>query len=102
MKTNLISVVAVAILGLLGFFGYDIVQDRQNSVFTEDSVPAYADWTPYPSAETKPKFILPPKICPKVKRIRYGKDYMAVKVESKDGEIGWVFYGHAFRISRAR
>jgi hypothetical protein len=85
------------LLGVLGFVGYDIIQDRQNLVFTEGSVPAYADWTPYPSKEIKHKFVLPPKSNPKVRRIRYGKDYMAVKVESKDGEIGWIFYGEAFR-----
>lgn len=98
----LITAVALAIVGLLGIVGYDIIQDRQNSVLTEGPVPAYADWTPYPSKEMKSKFVLPPRSGARVKRIRYGKDYMAVKVESKGGEIGWIFYGQPFRISKAR
>ena len=101
IRVILIIAVALPILGVLSFIGYDIIQDRQNYLFTEGAVPAYTDWTPYPSKETKPKFVIPPKSSPKVKRIRYGKDYMAVKVETKDGKVGWIFCGQAFRLNKA-
>lgn len=97
----LIASIAILAIGAGGFVGYDIFQDRQNIVVTEESVPAYPDWQPYPSKEMKPVFLLPAKTDVKVKRIRYGKDYMAIKVESEKGDMGWIFYGHSFRIKQA-
>ncbi len=98
--TVLISLVTLAVVGTAGFIGYDIFQDRQHIVLTDESVSAYTDWEPYPTKEMKPIFILPPKTSAKVKRIRYGKDYMAIKVESQNGQIGWIFSGQPFNIKK--
>ena len=98
----LIAVVVLPAVGIAAFVGYDIVQDRQHIVFTEESVPAYTDWKPYPTKETKPLFILPPKSNAKVKRIRHGKDYMAIKVENEKGQVGWIFYGPALKIKKVK
>ncbi len=86
-----ISTVSLAVVGLAGFIGYDIIQDRQHIVLTDESVSAYTDWEPYPTKQMKPIFMLHPKISTKVKRIRYGKDYMAIKVEGQNGQVGWIF-----------
>ena len=92
----LISVVAILLIMIGGLVGYDIYKDRQNIVVTEESVPAYADWEPYPTKLQKPVFTLPPQAILNVKRIRYGKDYMAVRVETQEGQSGWIFSGFSF------
>jgi hypothetical protein len=101
-KTLVILIVVVAIpsLGIAGFIGYDILQDRQHILVTEGPVPAYPDWERYPPSGMKPGFVIPPDTTLRVKRIRYGKDYMAVRVQSEKGETGWVFYGSGFKIKK--
>jgi len=96
----LIAVVALPIVGITAYVGYDILQDRQHIVVTEEPVPAYADWQPYPTKEMKPLFMLPAKTDTKVRRIRYGKDYMAIKVQSEKGQMGWIFYGKTIKIKK--
>ena len=91
-----ISVVSILLTIIGGLFGYDIYKDRQNVVVTEELVPAYADWEPYPTKLQKPVFTVPPQAIMNVKRIRYGKDYMAVRVETQEGESGWIFSGFSF------
>jgi hypothetical protein len=92
----LIAIVATLLIVIGSLVGYDIFQDRQNIVITEESIPAYSDWEPYPTKLQKPMFTLPPQTILKVKRIRYGKDYMAVCVETQERESGWIFSGFSF------
>jgi len=98
----LILVLALAVIGTAACIGYDIFRDRQHTVLTDGSVPAYTDWQPYPTKEMKPIFMLPPKTSSKVKRIRYGKDYMAIKVESQNSQVGWIFSGQPFKLKKAK
>lgn len=95
-----VLVIAILLIGAGGFLGYDIFQDRQHVVVTKESVPANSDWEPYPSREMKPVFVLQSNTRAKVNRIRYGKDYMALKVETSGGEIGWTFHGDSFRVEK--
>lgn len=65
-------------------------RDRQHKIIVKELVPVYTDWEPYPFKDQKPEFILTKQDTVKVKRIRYGKDYMAVRIETRDGKSGWV------------
>ncbi|MGD0169770.1 MAG: hypothetical protein ABSE54_08610 [Smithella sp.] len=103
MKKVLITIFAAIIIlsiGIGGMIGYDIHQDQQNTIITSAPVPAYADWEPCPTKEMKPIFTLSANTITNVKRIRYGKDYMALRVAGPKGEQGWVFYGSSFRIKK--
>jgi hypothetical protein len=97
----LIFAIAVPLIGAGGFVGFDILQDRQQIAITKESVPAYSDWEPYPSIGMKHLFVLQANTKEKVNRIRYGKQYMAVRVENTRGEIGWIFYRHLFSLENA-
>jgi hypothetical protein len=98
----LIAVVVLPVVAIAAFVGYDIVQDRQHIVLTEQSVLAYTDWKTYPTKQMKPIFTLAANTNAKVKRIRHGKDYMAIKVQSENGQVGWIFYGQSsFKIQKA-
>ncbi len=98
------AIVAIAVLiaafGIAGFLVYDVYQDRQNTVVCNGPVPVYADWEPYPTKAQKPSYVLPAQAILKVKRIRYGKDYMAVRVETQKGESGWIFSGFSFAMKK--
>jgi hypothetical protein len=96
-----IAALAILIVALFCFVGYDILQDRKYNVLAGDSVPAYPDWEQYHSKDMKPVFILLPDTTVRVKRIRYGKDYMAIRVQNATGEEGWIFHGPAFRLEKS-
>ena len=103
IRAILLAFVVIPSLGIGILIGYDILLDRQNFVVTEEAIPAYTDWETYPSKEMKPIFVLSAKTDAKVKRIRYGKDCMVVRVENEKGEMGWIFYnGRSFRIKPGR
>ena len=97
----LICVVVVASLCTGLMVGYDIFRDRQNIIATEAPIPAYTDWKPYPGKDQTPLFVLPANARVRAKRIRYGKDYMAVRVQDEEGRSGWIFSGYSFRLKKA-
>ena len=98
----MIKKVLIAIVGLflimMCFLAYDIYQDRQNKIIFTGTVPVYADWEPYPK-DQQPILILSTEEIVKVKRIRYGKDYMAILVETQNGQSGWIFSGYSFNLT---
>ncbi len=96
IRNIIISILIIVAIAIGCFVGYDIYQDRQNNLVLNEPVPVYANWRPYPTKEQKPIFILPAQATVKVKRIRYGKDYMAVRVETQTGKSGWIFTGFSF------
>jgi hypothetical protein len=68
---------------------FDIYKDRQHKI-------KIIGWT---DLQTKPSTSdyeiikkLPPNSQVKVLRIIYGKDYMAIKVETADGQKGWIIF----------
>ena len=74
----------------------DIREDRQHTLVAVSPLHVYEDndfWTKgQPIARVAPDARLP------VRRIRYGKDYMAVKVRLEDGREGWAFSGDPFTL----
>ncbi len=95
----MIKKVLIVIVGLflimMCFLAYDIYQDRQIKIIFTGAVPVYADWKPYP-IDQQPILMLSPEAIVKVKRIRYGKDYMSILVETQNGQSGWIFSGFSF------
>jgi hypothetical protein len=75
----LIIAIAILLIGAGGFVSYDIFQDRQHIVVTKEPVPVHLDWEPYHSGEMEPLFVLQANTKAKIKKIRYGKDYMSVR-----------------------
>ena len=96
IRNIIILILIIVAIAIACFVGYDIYEDRQNKLVLNGTVPVYADWHPYPTKEQKPIFILSAQATVKVKRIRYGKDYMAVRVETQAGKSGWIFTGFSF------
>lgn len=95
VKLSLI-VSCVVLLIVLGVWRMDIISDRANSVNITKTVNAYNDWKcGYAQAresgcETVFEVMAGSEY--QVQRIRYGKDFMAIKVRHYDTD-GWLFHG---------
>ena len=89
-KKNIIGLLTIVIL-VAGLVGFDVYQDRRHNVAIKGPVPVFGDWDPYPTDDKNVKFILHTGDTVTVKRIRYGKSYQAVRIETRDGKVGWVF-----------
>ena len=94
-KTLIISTILLAVI--VGLLTYDILKDQRHKIEIIDKTPVYANWEPYPKNE-QPLFSVTPENVVRVKRIRYGKDYMAIKIETEKGQRGWVFYGSTVHV----
>lgn len=90
LKKNIIGLLIIVIFGA-GLIGFDIYEDRRHSIIIKGPVPVFGEWEPYPMDDQQAKFILAMGEPVTVKRIRYGKSYRAVRIETRDGKIGWVF-----------
>lgn len=93
MKLGIGIIIAICLV-VLGLWAVDIASDRGNKVKITEAVSAYSNWEcGYPN---KPGcsvvFDVPAGTDHDVKRIRYGKDFMAIQV-NQDGLSGWVFSG---------
>src|SRR5262249_3908236 len=72
----------------------DIREDRSNTLVTVGPLQVYEHndfWT-----KGEPIALVAPNARLSVRRIRYGKDYMAVKVRLEDGREAWAFWGDPF------
>jgi hypothetical protein len=87
-----IIIVAVIIAVSLRIWIIDIYSDRQYMVATLQNVALYTDWKCGLRCGEKNKAgEIPSGTRLKVLRIRYGKDYMAIRVEY-NRNIGWLIY----------
>lgn len=82
----LVAVTASVLVGL------DVAQDRRMTVSITGRVALYPDW------DTEPRYQsaigeIGPSTSAKVLRVRYGKDFQAIKVQVDGGQTGWVFGG---------
>ena len=84
--------ILIVLFAITGIVGFDVYHDRQNRIIVKGPVPVYSDWKSHPR-DRKPEFILNSDTGVKIKRIRYGKSYMAVRIESQNGQSGWIFFG---------
>ncbi len=77
----------------------DIASDRENIVEITAPVSAYSDWECGYSDQSGCSVVFEVEVNAKydVRRIRYGKDFMAVKIQ-QDDLSGWVFSGNEVRI----
>lgn len=90
MKMKLIGTLVVVTITLFGWLIWDIQSDRSKSIRIIKEVPLYDEWEPL-NGQKSSSMIAPGENL-KVNRIRYGKDYMAIKIERESGKSGWVFY----------
>jgi hypothetical protein len=90
----LVAGVAVAL------WAYDIYQDRQIRISIEGPVCMYEapELAAYPRLQGKPIMQLNPGEAISVLRVRYGKDYMAIKLQTANESIGWVCFDRNIRI----
>lgn len=93
MKLSIGIIIAICLV-ILGLWVADIAGDRGNKVKITEAVSAYSNWEC--GYSNKPGcsvvFDVPAGTAHDVKRIRYGKDFMAIQI-NQDGLSGWVFSG---------
>jgi hypothetical protein len=92
-------ILLVIAFGLAAPFALDVISDRQHRVVVTDALEVYATSEP-PWRDHSNSVVarVTPADTLKVLRIRYGKDYMVVRVKLPTGQQGYIFYGDHFRI----
>jgi hypothetical protein len=94
----LLPFLAVAVLCSLPFAA-DILADRQRDIVVCGLLNVYKNPEPYWRAEDNEVVATVDEFdAVKVRRIRYGKDFMVIKVELSGGRNGYVFYGDDFEL----
>ena len=94
------------VIGLIGLalFSKDIYEDMQHKIILTDEITVYENSDFY-LRDTKKNNVLKKEFFIEeisVKRIIYGKDYMAVEIVIPGGAKGWIFYGDNFQLIRIR
>jgi len=89
----------------LAFFGHDIYRDRQHSMEILSTTPLLEE--PYPlhygHSENNVLNHLKKGDEVRVLRIKYGKDFMALKIEEKkSGAVGYVIYDDSIKLIEPR
>jgi hypothetical protein len=92
-----ICVLAV-IVGILVL--QDTSEDRGHSLMVNGPVHVYKTEFPPSSERERSDYValLAPGDQVEVRRVRYGKGYMAVKIRMRDGREGWVFSGESIEL----
>jgi len=93
-------VIEASVLGLigLGVWGADVWRDRQFVVAVEAPAKLYA-LPPHEYPKTNPVVATLAVGQPlQVLRVRYGKDFEVLKVETANGQVGWVIGGEGVRV----
>ncbi|ASK68246.1 hypothetical protein CF168_04800 [Shewanella bicestrii] len=99
MKSS-IGVAVTVFLIVLGIWLADLLNDQSNSVKVTESVAAYSDWECGYQHTLDCKVVFETEVNKSypVQRIRYGKDFMAVKV-SQVGISGWIYAGKGVQVN---
>ncbi|MBU2983992.1 hypothetical protein KO528_01395 [Saccharophagus degradans] len=94
-----IGIILIGLLLIVGIWLLDIANDRNKEVKIAEGVEAFNDWVCGYQNQSgcDVVFEVSPNSTFKVKRIRYGKDFTAVKI-SQDGSSGWVFSGKGVHV----
>jgi len=98
MKITIVTTFIVLLISF-GVWRIDVAQDQRNRIVVSDKVAAFDKWecgSPLYIGCVK-VFTLSPNTEHNVQRIRYGKDYMAIKV-NKNNISGWVTLGKNVKI----
>jgi len=99
MKLSMGLVVASALV-VLGVWFIDIASDRENFVEITGTASACTDWECGYHDQPDCSVVFEAYVGEKydVRRIRYGKDFMAIKIQQGDLS-GWVFSGEGVRVN---
>ncbi len=73
-------------------FARDVHYDRQHKIIIKQTIPVYSSLENM-DQEVKPLFLINPDQTISVKRIRYGKSSMMIKIEDEKKNAGWILYG---------
>ena len=96
MKFKIFIAALFILVPVLVWIG-DVNNDQKHKIEIEQSIGLYNSpeeaaysGSPIDTVEKNEKV--------KVKRIKYGKDYMAVKIEKSNGSVGWVVVGNGVKV----
>jgi hypothetical protein len=93
IPTIIISCIIVAVVWYA-----DVAKDKKSTLFVSATTTAYNDWECGNITEScKETFKLSANTNHNVYRIRYGKDFMAIKVKNNN-QAGWVIYGPSTKL----
>lgn len=99
MKIVISSIIIVSTI-LLGTIWFDIKQDKEHVLIVNKDSTVYDDWKcGYTCNAQKFKVFEGQKY--DVLRIRYGKDFMALKIESKNGLLGWAILTENYELAKS-
>ncbi len=74
----------------LGWYFWDLRSDQSKSIKVLRSTPLYSE--PETMSGTPSIGVVDPGEKLRVRRIRYGKNFMNVKVEKENGITGWIIF----------
>lgn len=74
-----------------GWFLWDLMKDRSQTVKILNPTPLYEEWGAISSTPSIGTVEPGEKL--KVLRIRYGKEFQYIKIERPDGSTGWIMSG---------
>ena len=86
------AVTVAACVCAAGLIASDIAADRAMKVSLAKSVPMHADWESVWDDSGRVISTVGPVENLPVLRVRYGKDFMAIRVRRVDGVDGWIRY----------
>lgn len=96
MKKVIIAIGLTAIL-IFGLIWLDIQNDKENILIVTKTSQAFDDWEcGYKCTEMKFQVFENERY--NVERIRYGKDFMAIQVKSKNDIFGWVILDGNYKV----
>jgi hypothetical protein len=98
MKITIVTIFIVLLISF-GVWQTDVAKDQRKRIVVSGKVTAYDKWECGSSLykDCVEVFTLNPSTEHNVQRIRYGKDYMAIKV-NKNNLSGWVTLGKNVKV----
>lgn len=88
LRNIFLGIVAAIVLLGSGLYVWDLVDDRRYEIKILREVPIYPEWEPLNGQEVIGA--VRPGEQVKVLRIRYGKDYRAIRVQRENDSTGWL------------
>ena len=99
MKKVILSIIIISTI-IYGTVLFDITQDKENILIVKKDSVVFDDWKCGYQCKTS-KFKIFEGEQYNVLRIRYGKDFMALKIESKNGLLGWAILNENYEVTKA-
>lgn len=97
LKRSAFALLFIVFMGAV-IWGGDVLGDRQYQANVIGAAPLYSlPPHEYPSANPLISTLRPGENL-RVLRVRYGKDFEALKVETEGGHVGWVIGGEGIKV----